>query len=75
MALLKKKTLELVVGLAAVVAFIIMTVVKQYYTFEMPTTADASSGRIISTLVNYGKVVYVTPSSEISYTVPISWLR
>jgi hypothetical protein len=37
-----------------------MVVVRQYYTWYMPKSAEVSSGRIIAVGVNYGKTVYVT---------------
>ena len=37
-----------------------MTIVRQYFTRERPQLPDATAGRTIAVLVNYGKTVYVT---------------
>jgi cobalamin biosynthesis protein CobD/CbiB len=51
-------------ALFCVPTFLLMTVVRQYYTWKRPQSPDAATGRVISVLVNYGKTVYVTATEQ-----------
>lgn len=52
---------ELAVGVLCAAAFLFMVIVRQYCTWEMPNSPDASTGETVAVLVNYGRIVYVTP--------------
>ena len=60
MATLKRVPKATIAALFCVPAFLIMVVVLQYYTWEMPQSIDTDAGRVIAILVNYGRTVYVT---------------
>jgi hypothetical protein len=53
-----------IAALCCVPAFLFMVVVRQYFTREMPEMPDATAGRLLPVLVNYGKTVYVTATEQ-----------
>jgi hypothetical protein len=50
----------IVAGAIYMLALFFMMIVRQYYTLEMPRSADTSSGRILAVEVNHGITVYLT---------------
>ena len=51
-------------GVSYLLALLAMMVVRDYYTWHMPTSPDAASSRTIPVGVNYGKTVYVDTNEQ-----------
>jgi hypothetical protein len=67
--LLRKTTMA---GLFFIAALFLMMSVRYYYTWHMPESVEAGSGRIIAVQVNYGRIVYVDSTERnILYTTYI----
>ncbi len=62
---LNTKRKQVVVGVLYLATLFLMMAVRQYYTWYMPESPEITSGKTIAVLVNYGKIVYVTPLEQI----------
>jgi hypothetical protein len=59
-----KKYITSSLGVLFLLAFLSMTLLRQYYTQSMPETPQIQAGRTIPIDVNYRKTVYVTSREQ-----------
>ena len=64
MVALNTKRKQIVVGVLYLATLFFMMAVRQYYTWYMPESPEITLGKTIAVLVNYGKIVYVTPLEQ-----------
>ena len=60
----KVPTTRALIRVLCVIAFVVMVVTRQYYTWYMPGAPQPSEHRVVAVSVNYAKTVYVTNSER-----------